>query len=147
VAVVVDASLLVRLASGGEWADDIEASIAAWADSGEELHAPALLFYEVESGLRRMVYDSLLDEAQAISRIEDLAEIAITFHRHPPHARLLRMAARQRARAAYDAAYLVLAEALTATLWTADRRLANSGRSLGIGTAYIGQASIESHGG
>lgn len=140
-AIVVDASLLVRLASGGEWATEIDAKIAAWATSGEELHAPDLLFYEVESGLRRMVFDGLLTEAGAISRLDDVAAIAITLHPHPRGGRLLRMAERQRTRAAYDAAYLVLAEALPAELWTVDRRLANGGRSLGIRTSCVGDES------
>ncbi|MGD9572383.1 MAG: type II toxin-antitoxin system VapC family toxin [Thermoleophilia bacterium] len=137
-AIVVDASLLVRLASGGELAPEIDTRIAGWLTSGEELHAPHLLFYEVESGLRRMVFDGKLSEARAISRLGDVAAIAITLHPHPPGGRLLRMADRQRTRAAYDAAYLVLAEALPAELWTVDRRLANSGRSLGIRTNDVG---------
>ena len=56
-AIVVDASLLVRLASGGEWPPEIDAKIASWLTSGEELHSSDLLFYEVESGLRKMVFD------------------------------------------------------------------------------------------
>lgn len=140
-AIVVDASLLVRLASGDEWATEIDAKIASWPTSGEELHAPDLLFYEVESGLRRMVFDGLLPEARAISRLGDLAGIAITLHPHPPGGRLLRIADRQRTRAAYDAAHLVLAETLPAELWTVDRRLANGGRSLGIRTSYVGDES------
>lgn len=138
--VVVDASLLVRLAARGRWVERIDAKLDEWASAGEELHAPDLLPYELESALRSLVFARELSEAQAIEGLERIGIVPLTLHPHPGGARLLRMAGRQATRLAYDSAYLVLAEGLAADLWTADRRLANNGRSLGIQTRFIGDS-------
>jgi predicted nucleic acid-binding protein len=108
--IIVDASLMVRLAARGDWVDLIDAKLGERQGAGETLHAPDLLPYEVESAMRSFV-----------------------FHRSPDRG------AGHGTRAAYDAAYLALAEHLDAELWTCDRRLANGGRSLGLRTHFIGE--------
>lgn len=137
-AVVIDASLCVRLVSNGEWADRIETLIDRWLGEGEDLHAPELAAYEIESTPRRFVFRGELTEAQAIDGLRQVAALGLVLHRHPGEGRILRMAGRQRTRVAYDAAYLVLAEDLAAPLWTADRGMAATGRSVGIETHFIG---------
>lgn len=106
----------------------------------EELHAPQLPAYELESALRSLVFARELTRAQAVEGLDRIAVVPLIVHQHPGGARLLRMAGSQRTGLAYDAAYLVLAEDLDADLWTADRRLARNGRSLGIGAHFIGEA-------
>lgn len=135
--IVVDASLLVRLASRGQWVERIDAKLDEWASAGEALHAPDLLPYELESALRSLVFARELTEAQAVEG-HRIGVVPLTLHPHPGGARLLRMAGRQGTRLAYDSAYLVLAEDLAADMWTADRRLANNGSSLGVRTRFVG---------
>lgn len=137
-AVVVDASLLVRLVSRGDWAERVDALLDRWGDIGEDLHAPDLLPYEVENALRGMVFARRFSESEAIDGLRRIAAVPVTLHQHPGEGRLLVMAGRQRTRAAYDASYLVLASDLEVALWTADRGLAATGRSVGIDTHFVG---------
>jgi predicted nucleic acid-binding protein len=53
VTLVLDASLLVALASSEPAGALVEERLAAWVADDEDLHAPALVYCEVASGLRR----------------------------------------------------------------------------------------------
>jgi predicted nucleic acid-binding protein len=52
--VVLDANLVVALASRDPRAGAVERHLHSWLEAGEELYAPALLPYEVASGLVRL---------------------------------------------------------------------------------------------
>jgi hypothetical protein len=53
--IVVDAGLLIVAASGDPRKAAAQARIRAWIETGQELHGPALLPYEVANGLTRLV--------------------------------------------------------------------------------------------
>ena len=54
-AIVVDANLVVVLATTDPRAPAVERHLQIWLDRGEELHAPHLLLYEVANALTRQV--------------------------------------------------------------------------------------------
>jgi predicted nucleic acid-binding protein len=95
----------------------------------EELHAPALLDFEVASALRGHVLGGKLDPARLDEAVEDF--IAFRIERHPMTGLLGHMLDLQDNFTVYDAAYLVLAQALEATIVSADAKLREAAR-LGV---------------
>lgn len=90
----------------------------------ESLHAPHLLDLEVTQVLRRLVFQKTISSRRAVEALRDLLDLRITRY---PHAILLPHIWRYRNNlSAYDAAYVVLAEKLGATLITCDARLATA---------------------
>ena len=86
------------------------------------LHVPHLCAIEVASALRGLVSGKKLDATRAEAALSDLADLPAT--RHPAEPFLPRIWELRRNLTTYDAAYVTLAEALDATLITADRKLA-----------------------
>jgi predicted nucleic acid-binding protein len=132
VASVVDANLLIVLASGDPRASAAEALIDRWIESGEVVHAPALLPYEVANGLTRLMAAGLLPAERLPEAWRTAMALPITFH-FPEHDgdQVAALGARLGRHSAYDAAYLLLAEELGAELWTLDGPLARNARGLG----------------
>jgi predicted nucleic acid-binding protein len=114
--IVIDASVLAT-AIGDDGADGDRARERLY---GEELAAPEIIDLEVASVWRR----TLTDERRAALALADLVALAIA---RAPHLPLLSRCWELRHNfTPYDAAYVALAEALQATLLTADRRLART---------------------
>lgn len=91
---------------------------------GESLHAPHLLDLEVAQVLRRLVREAAVSAQRADQAVEDLLNLRLTRYPHfvfLPHIWRLRHNL-----SAYDAAYVVLASQLAATLITRDARLASA---------------------
>ncbi len=101
--------------------------LALLADA--ELHAPALLDFEVASALRGHLLGGKLDPARVDEAVEDFA--AFRIERHQMTSWLGHMLALRDNFTVYDAAYLVLAQALEAPLVTSDAKLREATR-LGI---------------
>ena len=96
----------------------------------ESLHAPHLLDLEVAQVVRRMLREKIISAARADEAIEDLLDLRISRY---PHSLLLpRIWHYRHTISAYDAAYVVLAEEIGATLITRDRQLASAS---GLGAA------------
>jgi len=90
----------------------------------ESLHAPNLLDLEVTQVMRRLVQQGVLAANRADEAIRDLLDLRI--HRYPHLPFLGRIWQLRHNFSTYDAAYIVLAEALRGTLITRDRRLASA---------------------
>lgn len=116
---VIDCSALVDL-----WvASDQEVVQEAVGESA--LHAPAHVDVEVVSALRGLVFDGHLSRTRAQDALLDLEDL--TIHRWPlEHPMALAALAFADNVTAYDAAYVVLAQALECPLITRDRRLARA---------------------
>lgn len=106
--------------------------LALVADS--ELHAPSLIDYEVASALRGHALGGKLATGQLEDATDDFNALSIVRY---PLAAMLRAALDLRDNfTAYDAAYVVLAQALEFPLVTADPKLA-AARKLGVDVRVI----------
>jgi predicted nucleic acid-binding protein len=133
VAVVVDANLLVVMASGDARGPMASARIEAWITADEEIHAPELLPYEVASAFTRLVAAGSISSGQARSAWEAVQILPIVQHALTDDLhRVVDIALRLKRQSAYDAAYIALAQELDATLWTLDGPLARNARSAGF---------------
>lgn len=90
-------------------------------DPGETLHAPHLIDLEVTQVLRRYWLTGEISQQRAIAARRDFADLDIVRYAHDMI--LDRIWDLKGNLTAYDAAYVVLAEALDAPLLTSDKRL------------------------
>jgi predicted nucleic acid-binding protein len=119
--IVLDASALIN------WLLGIPPSGPAVADEirqASSLHTIHLADLEILSTLRRMERLGEVNEGRAIVALSDLARLSL--RRHSVSPLILRIWELRQGQSAYDAAYVALAEALSAPLLTTDRRLARS---------------------
>jgi predicted nucleic acid-binding protein len=92
----------------------------------EELHAPALLDFEVASALRGHALGGRLDQVRLDEAIEDFS--AFRIERHQMNDLLAHILDLRENFTVYDAAYVILAQALEAPLVTADTKLSEAER-------------------
>jgi len=120
--IVADASALLEFLRQTPLFTRVEAS-RLFRDE-DEFHSPHLVDVEVTQGLRRLVRAREVSADRAAEAIADLADLDL--HRHP-HIDLLTRAWKMRANVtAYDAIYVVLAEALDAPIVTCDAPFAKA---------------------
>ncbi len=116
---VVDASTVVRLLAN-RGSDHL---LRRRMTAPRPLHAPHLLDAEVASGVRGLLLGRKVDPERADEMLVDYASLRIT--RHPVLPYLKRIIELRDNLSAYDAAYVVLAEALGMPLLTTDAKLAD----------------------
>ena len=114
--IVVEASARVEALVGNPADPHLLAAIA-----DEDLHAPALLDFEVASALRGHLLAGKLSQARCAEAVEDFA--ALNIERHQMTALLGHVLDLRDNFTVYDAAYVVLAQALDAPLVTADLKM------------------------
>jgi predicted nucleic acid-binding protein len=119
--IVLDASAAVDWLVQAAAAQRIESQIFS---RNQSLHAPELLDLEVAQVMRRLVREYTLSASRAEQAIQDLLDMRIT--RYPHSILLPRIWQLRHNLSAYDAAYVVLAEKLGATLLTRDAKLASA---------------------
>ena len=119
--IVLDASAVVELLLDTVAGRRVAILIA---DAAMGLHVPHLVDVEVLSVLRRFAREGVIDEGEAESAVHDL--LALDLQRHSHEALLERAWVLRKNVTAYDAMYVALAEALSATLVTCDARLARA---------------------
>ncbi|HJU23242.1 MAG TPA: type II toxin-antitoxin system VapC family toxin [Casimicrobiaceae bacterium] len=118
--IVVDASavleVLLNTSSGSRIADRLFAV-------RETLHAPHLLDVEVAHAMRRYFRNGQVRADRGLQALEDLDAFPVQRYAHRPF--LARMWQLRNSVTACDAAYIALAEALSAPLVTRDAKLAS----------------------
>ena len=113
---------------------DVRPFLAHPARVGERRFAPDLWLAECVSAIRAYTFVGDLGEAEGSAAIDALFRTdveLVPLDRDLCHA-AYRWSGRLRQRRAYDGFYLALAEHLATELWTADRRLLNASRALGL---------------
>ncbi|MGL4175954.1 MAG: type II toxin-antitoxin system VapC family toxin [Dermatophilaceae bacterium] len=118
--IVVDSAAVVDALTAVPGSDDLRAELA-----DEDLHAPALLDYEVVSAIRGLNLGGHLSAARAQDALADFDALPVQTWPGAAELRLRAFALRHNL-TAYDAAYIALAEALECPLVTRDARLARS---------------------
>lgn len=117
--IVLDASAMVEALIGREASDELLDAL------GGDVHAPHLLDVEVLSVLRGLVLGGKLDAAAAEEARRDHFAFAVSRYEVEPLADRIWQLRHQYT--SYDAAYLALAEALEAPLYTCDAKLGSGG--------------------
>jgi predicted nucleic acid-binding protein len=135
--VVVDANVLVVLALDRRRAVAVEKLLRKWQADGEDLHAPALLRYEVASALNKAVAAGQLPLDDVAGAWERIVAVPVVLHPLDDAVRAIEVAQLLERRSAYDAVYVALAQALDTQLWTLDGPLARSAASRGLPVQLI----------
>lgn len=125
---VIDAGFAYKLILPGSPQAALRRQMTEWAQAGIELYAPDLWLYEVTSAISKTVQFNTLTPSEG----EQALHLALQLPIHlvsPDQAQAERAwewTRRLNRAAAYDSFYLALAESLSASLWTADKRLHNA---------------------
>lgn len=122
--IVIDCAAVVDALTMVEGSSDLRAELAHG-----DLHAPALLDFEVVSALRGLTLGGKLSAARAQDTLTDFDALPIERWPSAPALRQRAFSLRENL-TAYDAAYVALAEALHCPLLTRDARLARTGTQI-----------------
>jgi predicted nucleic acid-binding protein len=132
VSVVIDSNLLIVLVTGDPRGDMVSAQFSRWIEQNTRLHAPDLVPYEVANALTRAIVAQVFNQS-ALSEVWNLiTSLPINYHPCPQGTRVIEIALSLGRQSAYDAAYLALAEALDAELWTLDGPLYRNASNQGF---------------
>ena len=118
IAYIVDANICTKWMVTEEFSE----TAVRLLDDDIQLHAPALVWFEVGSALRKAVRRGDLDEASAIAMLASVDVYQVTIHAEPELAVRGLELSLATGQTAYDCAYLALAEREGVQLITADDR-------------------------
>ncbi len=139
---VIDASLVVALALQDARAPRVKELLRGWIAADVALHAPALLPYEVASGLTQAVAAGKLTPEGVAAAWQAAMDFPLTYHLLGAAGETaVAIARRLQRQSAHDAAYLALALALDAEVWTFDRKLARNAGELGYPVRLVEEAA------
>ena len=122
--IVLDASVVVELVTNGSLADSLRRDLATRSDS---FLVPHLLDVEVASAFRKLSAVQGIDSHRSEQLLAELAALPAERYSHLPLLR--RMWELRHNFTAYDAAYISLAEATDAILYTTDTKLSKGHRA------------------
>ncbi len=109
-------------------------------ESGEDLHAPAVLPYEVANVLARLVFDGDLEADGIADTWSDLAALDLVLHPFDltqDGSAVAAITTRLRRRHANDSTYIHLAPQLDTSVWTLDGPLARNAADVGLPVRLI----------
>jgi predicted nucleic acid-binding protein len=135
VSVVVDANVVVALLVADARQRAAQAALERWLLTGEALHAPAVLPYEVSNVLARMAFDGVLEVEEVTEIWRDVDALGLVLHPFEPATDgpdVAAVTARLRRRHATDSAYVCLAQRLGTAVWTLDAALARNAADVGL---------------
>lgn len=122
--IVLDASVVVELLTNGTLAESLRRDLAL---RDESLVVPHLLDVEVVSALRSLAAGGRIDSRRIKEYLTGLAMLPAHRYSHSPL--LERIWELRNNFTACDAAYIALAEAMSATLYTTDAKLKKGHRA------------------
>lgn len=122
--IVLDASVVVELLTGGPLADSLRRDLAQCDDS---FIVPHLLDIEVVSAIRSLAAGERIDSYGTGQLLAGLAALPAERYAHTPL--LGRIWELRHNFTAYDAAYIALAEATNSVLYTSDAKLCRGHRA------------------
>lgn len=140
--ICVDSSVLVKLAISEEHSERVAEIWDGWAAAGTRILAPALVWYELTSTVRkRHKRGSLLDEEAnaALDLLLGLPLVDVTGEEL--HRTAYSFAAQLGELVTYDSHYLAVAALSSCALWTADRRMHDFATKLRITSELIGRTA------
>lgn len=131
---VVDSNIVASLVIPTPYTPQARGLFKQWGANRERLIAPVLFEYEIATILRRSVVLGQVEETQVATVLSALLDYRVVtiIPTVTLHQEAIRLAERIGQSKAYDAHYLALAARENATLWTADRRLANAAQQTGL---------------
>ena len=138
---VVDASLLVALASSEPAGTLVEERPSAWIEDDEQLHAPALVYYEVASGLRKALVSGRMRPEQLATAVALAESVPLTIHARSDLVAVVAVAGQLERRSVYDAVYVALAESLAARVVCLDGPLYRNARARGLPVELLSSAA------
>lgn len=136
--VCVDSSVLVKLAIQEDDSDQAAQVWESWAKAGIRIVAPALVWYELTSTVRKRHQRGALPHADAQVALDLLLALPLVdVTGEELHRTAYELAVRLGHLVTYDAHYLAAAALSQCALWTADRRMYDSALSVGIDAHLI----------
>jgi len=135
--VVVDANLLVALVSGDPRGNKVLQRFTDWLSHSVEIHAPVLAQYETANALTRPIVGSAFPAYKVEEAWNNISVLPITYHEPSSIRRVVEIALALNRQNAYDAAYIAVAEALSAELWTLDGPLYRNAHALGFAVNLV----------
>ena len=133
--VVVDASVIVAVMVADERQAAARGQLEDCLAADEELHAPAVLPYEIANVLARLVFDGAIQVSEVSEIWDDLAALRVVLHPFDlteDGREVAAITAQLRRRHATDSTYVHVARRLGTILWTLDAALARNAADLGL---------------
>ncbi|MFQ3645867.1 MAG: type II toxin-antitoxin system VapC family toxin [Anaerolinea sp.] len=137
--VILDAGVYIASVFPETYTPQCQALIRQLQAEEADLHAPALLRYELVAVARKAVYQGRVTAEEGLRARDRLLSYPVTVHFDD--ALLKRgyvLATLHNRPTAYDAQYLALAERLDCAFWTADERLYNAVRGTFPRARWVG---------
>ncbi len=143
-AVVVDASVLVKLYVAEEFSDQALALISDSVTSGRSIIGPAHVLSEVTNAIRKQEHQGNLTASEAYRAVQQLMRLSISLVSVPEVYQEGLIFAREHGfRYAYDSMYAVLAKMMDAEFWTDDRVFLRDVADSAPWVRWIGNYPIE----